>query len=69
MNAIDNHRMGLSAQRCIRSDLNKLIAASFRVSLVTKGGGEGWEVPLSFRKSAGCFMVVFIDDVILRVAT
>ena len=44
--ALDNDRMALSAQRCIRIHLNKLITASFRVNLIIEG--EGRKIPGSF---------------------
>ena len=58
--------MALSAQRCIRIHLNKLITASLRVNLLK---GMGVKFPRVFRKSSDCFMLVFISDVISRAST
>ena len=43
---MNNHRMAVSAQGCIRIHLNKLITASFRVNLIIEG--EGRKIPGSF---------------------
>ena len=43
---MNSHRMALSAQRCIRIHLNKLITASFTVNLIIEG--QGRKIPGSF---------------------